>query len=214
MINSSLITACANYATKLITDQVSASRREQNLRLILHRRKRGTSPKLFVRDFEHVSKRLTFLLNVDGEKDSVASTNRFVNTASAYQNCCGDNFNGYNNMKCYNNYNCRRNKRDCHHNNSGLLRLYPLRRTPMIRTVRHYFHFKNKIRRYRMHKGVDRRQKARATFKFNVHYKQVISSKSGVLSSRSTIHITQLLIACIFSSQWDCFYQGFCTHNN
>jgi len=44
--------------------------------------------------------------------DFVASTKRFVNIASANQNCCVDHFNCYNNnVNCYqNNYCCRRNK--------------------------------------------------------------------------------------------------------
>jgi len=47
-----------------------------------------------------------------GGKDFVASANRFVITASANQNCCGDNFIcSNNNMNCYrNNYRCHRNK--------------------------------------------------------------------------------------------------------
>ena len=46
-----------------------------------------------------------------GEKDFVAPAERFINIASANQNCCSDNFNCYNNMICYhNNYSCNRNK--------------------------------------------------------------------------------------------------------
>jgi len=47
-----------------------------------------------------------------GEKDFVASANRFVIIASANQNCCGDNFIcSNNNMNCFrNNYNRHRNK--------------------------------------------------------------------------------------------------------
>ena len=36
-----------------------------------------------------------------GEKDFVGSAKRFVNIASAIQNCCGDNFNCYNSINCY-----------------------------------------------------------------------------------------------------------------
>jgi len=46
-----------------------------------------------------------------GEKELVASAERCVNIASANQQCCGDNFNCYNNMNCHhNNYSCNRNK--------------------------------------------------------------------------------------------------------
>ena len=49
-------------------------------------------------------------LSVHGEKDFVASAERFVNKASANQNCYGDNFNCYNNINCHhNNYSCNLN---------------------------------------------------------------------------------------------------------
>jgi len=56
----------------------------------------------------------------------VASTKRFVNIASANQNCIDDDFSCYiNNMNCYQNKDSfRRNKWNCHHNDSNLLRLY------------------------------------------------------------------------------------------
>jgi len=64
-------------------------------------------------------------LPLHGEKDFVASAKRFVIIASANQNCCGDNFNCNNNMNSYHkNYSFRRNKENCHPNNSGLLWLY------------------------------------------------------------------------------------------
>ena len=41
-------------------------------------------------------------------KGTVASTKRFVNVASANQNCCGDNSDCYNDTNCCNNDSCRR----------------------------------------------------------------------------------------------------------
>jgi len=60
-----------------------------------------------------------------GEKDFVASAERFVNIASANKNYCGDNVECYkNNTNCHhNNYSCHRNKGNSHLNNSGFLRL-------------------------------------------------------------------------------------------
>ena len=53
---------------------------------------------------------LYFCLLVHGEKEFVALAKRFVNIATANQNCCGDKLNCYNNMNCYhNNYSCHRN---------------------------------------------------------------------------------------------------------
>jgi len=50
-------------------------------------------------------------LTLHEEKDFVASAERFVIIASAKQNCCGDNFNCFDNMNCHhNNYSCDRNK--------------------------------------------------------------------------------------------------------
>ena len=45
-----------------------------------------------------------------GQKDFVASAERFV-IASANLNCCGNDFDCYNNINCHhNNYSCNHNK--------------------------------------------------------------------------------------------------------
>jgi len=57
-----------------------------------------------------------------GEKDIVASAKRFVNIATANQNCWGDNFICYgNNCNCGSNLYCCCNNWHCYHSNSGLL---------------------------------------------------------------------------------------------
>jgi len=66
------------------------------------------------------------LFSSHGGNDFVASTKRFVNLASANQNCWGDKFICYgdNCNCCGDNSYCCCNIWNCHHNNSGLLRLY------------------------------------------------------------------------------------------
>jgi len=72
------------------------------------------------------------------KNDFVAWTKRFVDIASANQNCCGDNFTctcdkcnccGSNSYWCCNNWHCQ-------HNNSGLLRLY--QQNVLLRQQRHF----------------------------------------------------------------------------
>jgi len=64
---------------------------------------------------------MTFMKTKHGENEDL--NKKFVDVASANQNCCGDNFNCYNNISCHhNNQRFRRNKLTCH-NNSCLLTL-------------------------------------------------------------------------------------------